>query len=116
MRRAEILLHSSDATVQARRESEERIRFRRRQESIRKVATEELAPGGHQEQGESRVTVFRAPDWENIGFRSGERYSDCPFGGRVSADADERHLKDSDESEGFRKNRRHGNELRRNDQ
>jgi hypothetical protein len=24
----------------------------------------ELAPGGYQEQGESRVTVFRAPDLE----------------------------------------------------
>jgi len=24
----------------------------------------ELAPGGHQEQGESRVTEFRAPDFE----------------------------------------------------
>ena len=24
--------------------------------------TKELAPGGHQEQGESRVTEFRAPD------------------------------------------------------
>jgi hypothetical protein len=27
--------------------------------------TKELAPGGHQEQGESRVTEFRAPDFEN---------------------------------------------------
>ena len=41
----------------------------------------ELAPGGHQEQGESRVTEFRAPDSEkNIGRRSGELSRNCPFG------------------------------------
>lgn len=36
----------------------------RRQEVARKATKKELAPGGHQEQGESRVTVFRAPDSE----------------------------------------------------
>jgi hypothetical protein len=64
-------------------------------------ARKELAPGGHQEQGESRVTVFRAPDWEkSSGAEVAKRYRDCPFGGRVSADADERHLKDSEGSGG----------------
>lgn len=90
----------------------------RRQESIRKIARKELAPGGHQEQGESRVTVFRAPDWEKTsGARVAKERSRLPFGERVSAVADERHLKDSDDPRGaFRQNRRRGNELQRHDQ
>jgi hypothetical protein len=70
-------------------------------ESIRRIAAEELAPGGHQEQGESRVTVFRAPDWQKTSGAEVAKDRDCPLGKRVSADADERHLKDSDGLGGF---------------
>jgi hypothetical protein len=44
----------------ARIEMQESI-WQRRGVAMEGQATE-LAPGGHQEQGESRVTVFRAPD------------------------------------------------------
>ena len=41
----------------------------------------ELAPGGHQEQGESRVTEFRAPDLEKTsGAEVAKRTAAAPFG------------------------------------
>lgn len=41
----------------------------------------ELAPGGHQEQGESRVTEFRAPDSEKTsGAEVAKRVATAPFG------------------------------------
>jgi hypothetical protein len=41
----------------------------------------ELAPGGHQEQGESRVTEFRAPDLEKtLGAEVANRIATAPFG------------------------------------
>jgi hypothetical protein len=41
----------------------------------------ELAPGGHQEQGESRVTEFRAPDLEKTsGAEVANRVATAPFG------------------------------------
>ena len=64
MRRAEILLRYGDAAATSGTKPADENPVPRRQKSIRKIAREELAPGGHQEQGESRVTVFRAPDWE----------------------------------------------------
>lgn len=53
----------------------------------------ELAPGGHQEQGESRVTEFRAPDLKSSGAEGGECIAKRPLWRRVSAAADERYLK-----------------------
>jgi hypothetical protein len=46
-----------------RREPENGIRFAS-SGSSQAGCEKELAPGGHQEQGESRVTEFRAPDLE----------------------------------------------------
>lgn len=46
-----------------RREPENRIRLASSGSSL-EGCEKELAPGGHQEQGESRVTEFRAPDFE----------------------------------------------------
>ena len=63
MRRAEILLRYDDAAATSGMKPADEIRFRVGRND-QENWTEELAPGGHQEQGESRVTVFRAPDWE----------------------------------------------------
>src|SRR6185437_1677327 len=67
----------------------------------------ELAPGGHQEQGESRVTEFRAPDSEKHRASKWRIESQLPLRRRVSAAVDERHLKHS----GFRR-RFHGEPFR----
>jgi hypothetical protein len=52
-----------------------------RREAARKAAMKELAPGGHQEQGESRITEFRAPDWgKTQGAEVVARTATAPFG------------------------------------